>query len=285
MCCMRDTTHSQSVDDALKAYKRFAGEVFTSKLKGSTAKFDHNTFERQIKEIVTSQGLDRDTPLGQTRPDGCKTFVVATSLRAGRPVLMQTYDNYPSTETFPAFIWQAARATSAAPAFFEPIMIDDVEYADGGTGSNNPVELAIDEAHDIWPNRVIGCVVSIGTGLEDAIRLRDKKDAGKDLARSLLSKTSAKMAFKVDVAEWCVSLLTSCENVHRRVAGRVGQLGIDGRYFRFNVPQGMCNIGLDDWERIGDMIVLAQDYMIRNGEIQTVKERVCRILLDPTLSS
>jgi predicted acylesterase/phospholipase RssA len=254
-------------------------------MKGSTARFDHNTFERQIKEVITGQGLDCDTPLAQTRSDACKTFVVTTSLRVGRPVLMQTYDNLPSTEAFPAFIWQAARATAAAPTFFEPIVIDEVEYGDGGTGSNNPVELAIDEAHDIWPGRVIGCVVSIGTGLEDASRLRDQTDGGRDLVRSLLNKTSAKIAFKVDVAEWCVNMLTSCENVHRRVAGRVSQLGIDNRYFRFNVPQGMYNIGLDDWDKIRDMISLAQDYMIRNGEIEKVKKLVGRILLDPTISS
>jgi hypothetical protein len=29
---------------------------------------------------------------------------------------------------------------------------------------------------------------------------------------------------------------------------------IDGRYFRFNIDQGMANIGLQEWERIGDMI-------------------------------
>ena len=219
-------------------------------------------------------------------PDVCRTFIVATSLRAaGTPVLMRTYDNFPSTEAFPAAIWQVARATSAAPTFFDPILVDDVRYGDGGTGCNNPTELAIDEAHNIWPNRPIGCLISIGTGLSDAIQLGDGKGSGEGVARSLLGMTSPKTEFKIEVAQWCVDLLTSCEKVHHQLAGRVDRLGIDGRYFRFNVAQGMYKIGLDDWEMIEDMIAFAKDYMVQQGDIRKIKESVARILLDPTIAS
>ena len=38
-------------------------------------------------------------------------------------------------------IWEAARATSAAPSFFDSIKIGEYgeEFTDGGTGANNPV--------------------------------------------------------------------------------------------------------------------------------------------------
>src|SRR5213078_4792779 len=94
----------------------------------------------------------------------CKAFVVAVPTKAGGvPVRLRTYD----TETdlaIPASIWQAARATSAALTYLPPIIIDDVEYCDGGFGWNNPVEEAIAEAHMLWPKRPIGCLVSVGTG-------------------------------------------------------------------------------------------------------------------------
>src|ERR1700731_2295324 len=89
--------------------------------------------------------LVRDVPWYEMYPilHTCKTFVVATRVRAaGSPVLMQAYDNFPLSESFEATIWQAARATSAAPTFFAPVVIDDVRYADGGTGYNNPADLA-----------------------------------------------------------------------------------------------------------------------------------------------
>ena len=47
-------------------------------------------------------------------------------------------------------IWQAARATSAAPSFFKEMYIDNprpgINYVDGGLGHNNPAEVALEEA-------------------------------------------------------------------------------------------------------------------------------------------
>jgi hypothetical protein len=42
-----------------------------------------------------------------------------------------------------------------------------VTYLDGGlTGANNPTRLDVDKAEQIWgPNRQLGCIVSIGTGI------------------------------------------------------------------------------------------------------------------------
>ena len=162
--------------------------------------------------MIKSKDLDPQTYLENPNSDACKVFVVASRPRdAGLPVLMQTYNNLPSTEAFPAMIWEAARATTAAPTFFLPIGINRIKYSDGGTGFNNPTELAIDEAHNIWPNRSIGCLVSIGTGLEDTIQLGNET---KSLAQRLLSMSSPKTAFNIDVAKWCVALLTSSHNKH-----------------------------------------------------------------------
>ena len=52
-------------------------------------------------------------------------------------------------DAFSASIWEAGRATSAAPIFFLSIEIRDVLYSDGGTGWNNPTNEAILEARNI----------------------------------------------------------------------------------------------------------------------------------------
>jgi patatin-like phospholipase/acyl hydrolase len=36
-------------------------------------------------------------------------------------------------------IWQAGRATSAAPSYFDRMKVGDYEFIDGGLGFNNPV--------------------------------------------------------------------------------------------------------------------------------------------------
>ncbi|KAK1752635.1 hypothetical protein QBC47DRAFT_389002 [Echria macrotheca] len=49
-------------------------------------------------------------------------------------------------------VWQAARATSAAPLYFEPmITADGYEYWDGGLFFNNPALAASQEAELLWP--------------------------------------------------------------------------------------------------------------------------------------
>jgi predicted acylesterase/phospholipase RssA len=193
---------------------------------------------------------------------------------------MRTYNNFPSAEAFPAKVWQAARATTAAPTFFLPIVINDIEYSDGGTGFNNPIEVAIHEADNIWPDRPIGCLVSIGTGLEDAIQLG--KDV-KSFAHNLLSLSSARTAFSVDVAQWCIELLTSNHSTHLQLKQRARKLGIHDTYFRFDVPQGMSKIGLEDWEKVQDMIALTERYMTYDKSAE--KDSVARRLLNPTSES
>jgi len=193
---------------------------------------------------------------------------------------MRTYNNFPSVSAFPAKVWEAARATTAATTFFLPITINDIDYADGGTGFNNPTELAISEAHDIWPNRPIGCLVSIGTGLEDAIQLGTE---AKGFARRLISMASSSTSFNINVAEWCVALLTSSHSKHLWLMDQAKRLNIHQSYFRFDVPQGMSTIGLEDWEKSKDMIALTMQYM--SYGIQDKKESVVKCLLYPNIAS
>lgn len=196
---------------------------------------------------------------------------------------MRTYQTSTSVP-FPAAIWEAARATSAAPTFFLPITIGNIRYGDGGTGWNNPTKEAIAEAHKIWPYRPIGCVVSLGTGLEDALQLNEESERLSNVAKILLQHTSPKNAFKLAVAEYCAKCLTSCEIVHREISENPQRDILGGNYFRLNVAQGMSKIGLDEWEKLEDMTALTDSYMDL-GEIVERTQRIARLLRDPRLAS
>ena len=61
-------------------------------------------------------------------------------------------------------IWEAARATSAAPLYFPPLDVRGQTYYDGALHCNNPVIEVIKEARTEFPVSCIKTLVSIGTG-------------------------------------------------------------------------------------------------------------------------
>lgn len=66
-------------------------------------------------------------------------------------------------------MWKAARATSAAPTYFEPARLelesgDYLALVDGGVFANNPAMCAYAEARVLWPDEDDFTVVSLGTG-------------------------------------------------------------------------------------------------------------------------
>jgi hypothetical protein len=150
----------KTVDEAIAKYLELSETVFGAMSNPiSIAEFDHHTLEIALKKVITesSLNLQADAPLADENT--CKTFIIAVRTRAaGAAVRMRTY-NTRTDDAFPARIWEAARATSATSSFFKPITIS-VRYREGGPGWNNPTMEAILEAHKIWPNRPIGCLLS-----------------------------------------------------------------------------------------------------------------------------
>jgi predicted acylesterase/phospholipase RssA len=90
-----------------------------------------------------------------------------------------------------AKIWEAARATSAASSFFEPIRIGNEDFVDGATPANNPIQELWTEASDTFKEgdnwRLednILCLVSVGTGIPT---LRPFGDDPIQVGKSLLA--------------------------------------------------------------------------------------------------
>jgi len=62
-------------------------------------------------------------------------------------------------------IWEAARATSAATTFFDPVEIGRYRqrFVDGAIVYNNPIPVVNHEAQHLWPGKKL-FLISIGTG-------------------------------------------------------------------------------------------------------------------------
>lgn len=68
---------------------------------------------------------------------------MAVKAKAGNnrgPVFLRSYKNPNEMSELPNIkVWEAARAASAAPAYFDPIFVGGVKLVDGGLGANNPL--------------------------------------------------------------------------------------------------------------------------------------------------
>ena len=64
------------------------------------------------------------------------------------PVYLRSYKNPQIQSVLPdCLIWQAGRATSAAPTYFTPIKVGEYELVDGGLLANNPLGWCVHSDH------------------------------------------------------------------------------------------------------------------------------------------
>ena len=161
------------------------------------------------------------------------------------PVLLRNYvhDKVISTpEAEDCTIWEAARATSAAATFFDPIKIGSQFYVDGATGLNNPIEELLRESRRIWPRAYldIQCIVSIGTGCPDLTNFGDNL---KDIVLTLKA------------------IATETEATANRFQDMVVGMDWTDRYFRFNVDRGLGRVRLEEHEKIAEIEMATLRYL------------------------
>lgn len=104
------------------------------------------------------------------------------------------------------------------------------------------------QAKDIWGDQLqskLQCVVSIGTGIPNSRPVRD------DIFGIWTTLTN---------------LATETERTAQRFHRDKSDLYDEGRYFRFNVDQGLQEIGLEEAKKKGEIAQATRDYI----ESQTV---------------
>lgn len=171
----------------------------------------------------------------------------------------------PEESDIPVTICEAALATSAATGFFEPVSVGARRFVDGALGANNPVDEVEGEAANIWcPETgdlkpLVKCFVSIGTG-------NPGKKALEDNLLKFLYKTLVRIAVETTETE-------------KKFIARWARHYDEKRYFRFNVDQGLQDVGLDEHKEQGKMEAVTDEYLKHQAQKMRVRDCVQNLKL------
>ncbi|KAI9765683.1 MAG: hypothetical protein M1840_007241 [Geoglossum simile] len=243
-----------SAQEAIDEYVGLAGKVFSErKSKGKDGIFKAKRLEEAIQDVVRRKGRpngERDSADPNMRvleqvasPGTCKMFVCSKNAKnMAIPRLFRSYDSDSVGQYSDMTIWQAGRATSAAPTFFKRLRIGpenyEEEFIDGGVGTNNPTKELIAEATRVFgQHRRISCILSIGAGKTDIIEFTTSGILASFLPLKLVKALRG--------------MATDAESVAREQEEKYQNT--PGVYYRFNVEQGLQDIDLDEWKRLGDV--------------------------------
>ncbi|KAK0640201.1 Calcium-independent phospholipase A2-gamma [Lasiodiplodia hormozganensis] len=174
-----------NVQQCIDAYDEFMKDVFDhwkitqwTKVAFTGTFYDDAPLVNAVKKILRNQGMKEDEPLleenesllGEVQAHRCKVFVMAVQSKAANnrePMFLRSYQNPLKESEIPNIkIWEAARATSAAPYYFKPIQVGRYELVDGGLGANNPLGWLWTEVLGVYgASRKTQSFLSIGTGI------------------------------------------------------------------------------------------------------------------------
>ncbi|KAJ5207451.1 FabD/lysophospholipase-like protein [Penicillium cf. griseofulvum] len=242
------------IDDCIMAYIKLMKMIFDKPSKRGLLsifgkiepRFDANKLENAINEVINNHGA-KPTDLFNDQADrSCRVFVCSITQETKEIVRLRSYPIH-NKPGIPATICQAARATSAATTFFEPVSIGARRFADGALGANNPVDEVEGEASDIWCEDtgdlkpLVKCFISIGTG-------HPGKKAMEDNLLKFVSKTLPALA-------------TQTEHTEKQFIAKWRQHYDSKRYFRFNVDQGLQDVGLAEYQEQGLIESATEGYL------------------------
>lgn len=245
-----------SADDLATLYRTKGDQIFSrSPLRRLTSlgniadeKYDTKVIERFLQDYF-----------GSTRLKDSLANVLITSYEIERrfPFFFKS-ERARRDERYDFPMWQVARATTAAPTYFEPLSIeiegnhDYYALIDGGVFANNPAMCGYVEAQRMYPDANDMLVVSLGTG-------------------SITRRLSLDDAQGWGILEWAQPILGIAfdgvsSTVDYQLQMLLPQNGAGRRYYRLQTRLDEENDDLDDIrpENLRVLQILAES-IIRNN--------------------
>ncbi|XP_023144080.2 calcium-independent phospholipase A2-gamma [Amphiprion ocellaris] len=243
------------LEECEEMYRKLGSDVFKQNVIVGTVKmgWSHAFYDSEIWENILKERMGEGRMIESARDPYCpKVSAVSTIVNRGLPLKAYVFRNYrlmPGVRSHylgdcKHKMWQAIRASSAAPGYFQEFVLGKDLHQDGGLLINNPTALAIHECKCLWPNTPLQCVLSLGTGRYET--------AGKN--------STAYTSLKTKLTH-VISSATDTEEVHTMLDALLPP----DTYFRFN-PYMSEDIPLNEHrgERLNFMKGEGERYLERN---------------------
>ncbi|XP_032498645.1 calcium-independent phospholipase A2-gamma isoform X2 [Phocoena sinus] len=245
------------LDECEELYRKLGSDVFSQNVIVGTVKmsWSHAFYDSQTWENILKDRMGSSLMIETARNPMCpKVAAVSTLVNRGitpKAFVFRNYGHFPGVNSHylggcQYKMWQAIRASSAAPGYFAEYVLGNDLHQDGGLLLNNPSALAIHECKCLWPDVPLECIVSLGTG-------RYESDV-----RNTATHTSLKTKLSN-----VINSATDTEEVHVMLDGLLPP----DTYFRFN-PVICENIPLDESrnEKLDQLQLEGLKYIERNEE-------------------
>lgn len=119
--------------------------------------------------------------------------------------------------------------TPAAIYYLDDFECNGNRFQDGALVGNNPSLIALQEAHQLWPESSISALVSIGTG------------------STPISQRGTGISSFIDTGSVLIESATSVDQVHRYLS-TIERMLPHMKYFRLNPVDERCDMELDSVE-------------------------------------
>ncbi|KAI9659446.1 MAG: hypothetical protein M1821_001704 [Bathelium mastoideum] len=286
-----------SIQDCIDSFLSLCHKAFTRR-PGSDVplvgwfveNYNHSRYETKplqdaLQETFSSeQLLFGGPPPKDSHSPSIKVAVTSTSAASGIPVVFSNYNRpFPEKPSYHFVrperslnelrVWEAARATSAAPGFFKPFYHErsKATYMDGGICHNNPIVIAEKERKlvggkfgDLLPDLVL----SIGTGTTP----RPRQDDDPNVSAPSLGVMNH-LKHKIKIAKDHIRSALDCEQTWDNFLERVPREQ-HARYVRINPRLSMQTPKLDDLGSLRVLQIAVQAQMPNDPSILYVANKL-----------
>uniref|UniRef100_A0A8C4Q913 Patatin-like phospholipase domain containing 8 n=1 Tax=Eptatretus burgeri TaxID=7764 RepID=A0A8C4Q913_EPTBU len=163
------------LEDCSELYRQLGSEIFTRNYLLGTMQMGwrHAFYDSDEWEAILREKMGENLMIEIARDPACpKVAAVSALVSHGTPIKAYVFRSYGLAPGSPSHhpggcenkLWQALRASSAAPGYFQEFRLGEHLHQDGGIVLNNPCALALHESRLLWPDTSLQCVVSLGTG-------------------------------------------------------------------------------------------------------------------------